>query len=508
MTLDCEQTVGEVGPRLFGSFVEHVGRCVYGGLFAPDDPAATTEGLRADVLELVRELGVGVVRYPGGNFVSGYAWEDGVGPRAERPTRLDLAWHSIERNTFGLGEFMSWIRAVDAEPMLAVNLGTRGPSDAARLVEYANHPRGTQLSDQRRRDGDAEPFDVKLWCLGNEMDGPWQLGHTAAADYGRRAAAAAQMMRLVDPSIELVVCGSSGLEMPTFGEWDATVLEHAYQDVDYLALHAYYEEVGQDIESFLATAVEFEDFILKGLSILDATQSRLRSRRVLRLAVDEWNVWYQARVPVESRTEWSSAPRLLEDEYNIADAVVVGSYLIALLRHADRVGIACQAQLVNAIAPIRAEPGAPAWRQTIFYPFSDAARLARGQVLQARPTCPGYGTQRYGEVPLVDAVATHDPSSGELSVLAVNRSLGDSMTLELELPNLSGYHVSEHRVLCDPDIRLSNNQSAPDRVRPSVRSSVEPSREGKLVVELPPVSWNAIALDRGSQEEDTWRRSR
>jgi alpha-N-arabinofuranosidase len=499
MMLDGEQIVGDVNHRLFGSFVEHVGRCVYGGLFAPGDDAASEEGFREDVVQLARELGVRVVRYPGGNFVSGYAWEDGVGPRDERPVRLDLAWRSTETNAFGLGEFMSWIGAVGAEPMLAVNLGTRDAGAAARLVEYANHPGGTRLSDMRRRDGHRDPFNVKLWCLGNEMDGAWQLGHTTAEDYARRASEAAQLMQIVDPSIELVVCGSSGPAMPSFGQWEEAVLERTYEQVDYLALHVYFEEVEGDLGSFLATGVEFESFILKGLAILDDARSRLRSRRILRLAVDEWNVWYQSREPARPPAQWPLAPRLLEDEYNLADAVAVGSYLITLLRHTDRIGIACQAQLVNAIAPIRAEPGAPAWRQTIFYPFSDTARLARGRVLGARPECSTYLTRRYGEVPVIDAVATHDPSSGEIVIFAVNRRLDHSTSLTLELDGLGPRRISEHRVLSSPDVRVCNDRESPERLCPTVRRPSGRVGERELRVELPPVSWSTIVLTREAQ---------
>ena len=253
-TANADFLVGTVDRRLFGSFVEHMGRCVYTGIYEPGHPTADDAGLRQDVLDLTRELGVTLVRYPGGNFVSGYRWEDGVGPVDERPRRLDLAWRATESNAFGLHEFMTWTSRAGVEPMMAVNLGMRGPQAAAELVEYANHPGGTQLSDLRRANGSTDPFAIKLWCLGNEMDGPWQIGAKTADEYGRLAAETAKLMRLVDPTIELVACGSSMRSMPTFGSWEATVLDHCFDQVDYVSLHAYYEEHDQDLAGFLATS--------------------------------------------------------------------------------------------------------------------------------------------------------------------------------------------------------------------------------------------------------------
>jgi alpha-N-arabinofuranosidase len=418
--IDPARTIGTVDRRIFGGFVEHLGRCIYGGIFDEGSPLADEDGFRRDVLELVDELGVTLVRYPGGNFVSGYRWEDGVGPVEARPTRLDLAWHSIETNAFGLDEFMRWTRKAGVEPMLAVNLGTRGTREAIDLVEYANHPRGTHLSDRRIAHGASAPYGVRLWCLGNEMDGPWQIGHKSAHEYGRLAAETGRAMRMVGASLELVACGSSNSSMPTFGSWEATVLELAYDEVDYISCHAYYEERDDDLGSFLASAMDMDSFIDAVVATADAVGARLRNRKGIDISFDEWNVWRQSSFEDGGMpTEWTQAPRLIEETYDFADAVVVGSLLISLLRHSDRVAAACLAQLVNAIAPIRTEPGGPAWRQTIFYPFAQASRFACGQVLRAALAAPTYETARFGEVPVVDAVATHDPDTDDLTVFAV-----------------------------------------------------------------------------------------
>ncbi|MGH3392538.1 MAG: alpha-N-arabinofuranosidase [Actinomadura sp.] len=493
LTLDPAFTIGEIDRRLFGSFVEHLGRCVYTGIHEPGHPTAGEDGFRQDVLDLVRELGVTVVRYPGGNFVSGYRWEDGVGPVDERPRRLDPAWRSIETNAFGLGEFMAWARRAGVDPVMAVNLGTRGITEACDILEYANHPSGTHWSDLRAAHGDEEPYGIGLWCLGNELDGPWQTGHKTPDEYGRLAAETARAMRMIDPSVRLVACGSSHSRMPTFGAWEAAVLEHAYDVIDYVSLHAYYEEHDGDPASFLASAVDMETFIESVVATCDHVRAKTRATKRIDLSFDEWNVWYITHhQAAEPQMEWREAPPLLEDRYNVTDAVVVGSLLIALLRHCDRVSVACQAQLVNVIAPIVAEPGGPAWRQTIFYPFAQAARYGRGEVLRVEPAGPVTPTERFGEVPALHATATRD-EDGAVTVFAVNRDLERSLELSAHLRALGPCRVVEHLVLSDADRLAGNTADAPDRVRPRAVTGTEVT-DGTLRAQLPPVSWNVIRI--------------
>ncbi|MGZ4589263.1 MAG: arabinosylfuranosidase ArfA [Actinomycetes bacterium] len=495
--LDPSFVIADVDRRLFGSFVEHMGRCVYTGIYEPEHPTADAEGFRGDVRDLTRELGVSVVRYPGGNFVSSYRWEDGVGPREERPTRLDLAWRGIEPNHVGVNEFMSWARGAGVEPMMAVNLGTRGVQEAVDLLEYCNHPEDTYWSDLRRSHGAKEPHAIKLWCLGNELDGPWQMGQKTPYEYGRLAAETAKAMRMVDPEIELVAVGSSNSHIPTFGAWEAEVLDQAYDQVDYISLHDYYEETEGDLASFLASSVDMDAFIDAVVATADHIAAKRRSKKRLKLSFDEWNVWYQSRFVGQRNLEWTFARDLIEDEFNVADAVVVGSLLITLLRHSDRVGVACQAQLVNIIAPIRTRPGGAAWRQTIFHPFAQTARLARGRVLRVEPTGPRVRTAKFGDVPALDATATYDAESGGVVVLAVHRGQDASLPLEVDLRALVARHgdlrVAEHLVLSDDDLSATNSEREPDRVGPrtGVGSSVD---SGCLTVPLPPVSWTAIRL--------------
>ncbi|MFD7706617.1 alpha-N-arabinofuranosidase [Streptomyces sp. NPDC059786] len=496
-TLDPAFTVGEVNPRLFGSFVEHLGRCVYTGIFEPDHPTADEAGLRQDVLDLVRELGVTAIRYPGGNFVSGYKWEDSVGPVDERPRRLDLAWRSTETNRFGLSEYIAFLKKIgpQAEPMMAVNLGTRGVAEALELQEYANHPSGTTLSDLRVAHGDKDPFDIRMWCLGNEMDGPWQTGHKTAEEYGRLAAETARAMRQIDPGLELVACGSSGQSMDTFAAWEATVLKETYDVVDHISLHAYYEPVDGDVDSFLASAVDMESFIENVVATCDHIGARLKSKKKINLSFDEWNVWYlleHQKEAAENPLDWPEAPRLLEDSYSVMDAVVFGSLLIALLRHADRVTAACLAQLVNVIAPIMTEPGGPAWRQTTFFPFAQASRYGRGEVLDVRVDSPTYETEKYGETDLLHATAVR-AEDGTVTVFAVNRGRTGALPLEVALGGLDLTSVVEHSALADVDPDARNTLADPERVAPHPVDGTA-LRDGTLSAVLEPMSWNVIRL--------------
>ncbi|MGW7078159.1 arabinosylfuranosidase ArfA [Streptomyces sp. NPDC054866] len=496
-TLDPAFAVGAVDPRLFGSFVEHLGRCVYTGIYEPGHPSADEAGLRTDVLGLIRELGVTAIRYPGGNFVSGYKWEDSVGPADERPRRLDLAWHSTETNRFGLSEYIAFLRKIgpQAEPMMAVNLGTRGVEEALELQEYANHPAGTAWSDLRAAHGDKGPFSIRMWCLGNEMDGPWQTGHKTAEEYGRLAAETARAMRQADPDVELVACGSSGQSMETFAAWEATVLAETYDLVDHISLHAYYEETDGDRDSFLASAVDMESFIENVVATCDHVGARLKSKKKINLSFDEWNVWYQSRPHPEveaSLRDWPEAPRLLEDNYTVTDAVVVGSLLIALLRHADRVAVACLAQLVNVIAPILTEPGGPAWRQTTFFPFAQASRHGRGQVLDVRVDSPEHATPKFGDVPLLHATAVR-ADDGTVTVFAVNRSQSEPLPLEVALHGLELTTVIEHSALADADPGARNTLAEPERVTPHGVTGTA-VQDGTLHAVLEPLSWNVIRL--------------
>ena len=485
--LDKHYIIDRIDPRIYGSFVEHLGRCVYGGIYEPGHPSADEEGLRGDVLALVRQLNVPVVRYPGGNFVSGFRWEDSVGPRAERPARLDLAWNTTEPNAFGMQEFVHWCRKAGSAPMYSINLGTRGVQEAQDVVEYANHPGGTRLSDLRRAHGAEAPYDIKLWCLGNEMDGPWQTGHKTAREYGRLANEAGKVMKWVDPSIELVACGSSSSEMPTFGSWEREVLEECYDTVDYISLHRYYGNPTGDTPGFLARSMDMDAFIKSVAAICDSVGAQRHSRKKINLSFDEWNVWYHSNQQdndIHQREPWGTGLHLLEDVYNFEDALLVGSILMTLIRNADRVKIACMAQLVNVIAPIMTENGGAAWAQTIFYPFLHASAYGRGTALRALVQSPCYDCADYHDVPYLDAAAVQG-DDGTVTVFCVNRHPEETFALQLEAHAFGGLKLEEHIVLHHDDVKAVNTAADPENVVP-VHVPVTDD------VTIPALSWNVL----------------
>ncbi|MBR1584989.1 MAG: alpha-N-arabinofuranosidase [Clostridia bacterium] len=492
LVLDKDYVIAPIDKRIYGSFVEHLGRCVYTGIYEPGHPRADAQGFRQDVLDLVRRLDVPIVRYPGGNFVSGFRWEDSIGPAADRPKRLDLAWKTTEPNAVGLHEFADWAKKAGSDVMYAINLGTRGPAQAQNVVEYANHRGGSYWSDLRAKNGSPDPFNIKLWCLGNEMDGPWQMGSKTAYEYGRIANEAAKMMKWTDDSIEVVACGSSAFTMPTFGEWEYTMLSECYDNVDYVSLHRYYGNPHNDTPDFLASTMDLDAFIRTVASICDAVKGKKHSKKQVNLSLDEWNVWYhsnQQDQELHKREPWGTALPLLEDVYNFEDALLVGLMLITILKNADRVKVACMAQLVNVIAPIMTRPGGGAWAQTIFYPLQQASRYGRGKSLLPQMTSEKADTKHYTDVPFVDAAATL-AEDGSVTIFAVNRDLQEAAELACDLRAFGTFREATHSVLHHDDVKAVNTEDAPDNVRPiDVKLDW---KDGRVI--LPAASWNVIRL--------------
>lgn len=490
--------------RVLGSFLEHLGRAVYTGVYQPGSPLADASGFRTDVVREVKELGVPVVRYPGGNFVSGYNWLDGVGPKAQRPTVLDRAWNTLESNQFGTNEFIEWCRLVGTEPLLGMNFGTGSVEQALAYVEYCNHPRGTRWSDLRRSHGYEQPHAVQYWCLGNEMDGPWQIGQLQAREYGRKARDAAKQMRTIDPKVQLIACGSSGTFMPTYLVWDREVLEECYDQVDGLSLHAYYGNTpawsGDRTERYLAMNLDMDRHIHEVAAVCDYVQGLQRSSKRLWLSFDEWNVWYRARGGAATDGRGAAAPRLLEEVYNLEDALLVGGFVNTLLRNSDRVRVACLAQLVNVIAPlVTSDQGV--LRQSTYYPYAWALRHARGRLLDVRvegetyPISPA-GLQadvaRSGDVPFVDVVATLDESARQATLFVLNRDLAGNRELTVEWGSVTPTRVLACETLTGPDLKAFNTFEAPRRVAPQPLSA--PTVGSRMTLELPPRSYSVMHL--------------
>jgi alpha-L-arabinofuranosidase len=487
--IDTNRTIGEISPLLFGGFAEHMGRCIYGGIYDPDSPHADERGLRTDVLAALREQQYTVIRYPGGNFLSGYNWLDGVGPKAQRPRRRELAWQSIETNQFGTDEFIEFCRAIDAQPMLGVNMGTGTIEQAAALVEYCNAPLGTYYADLRARHGSPEPHNVRYWCVGNEMDGPWQIGHLGAQEYALKALEAAKMMKWHDPALQLILCGSSHDAMPTYPEWDRVALEACWEKVDYLSMHYYAGNREDDSTSYLASAAAFEAFVDTLAGTLRYVKAKNRSKHDVYLSWDEWQVWYKDR---SGRGGWTEAPHLSEEIYNLEDALVVAQWLNVFLRKCDVVKIACVAQIVNVISWLHTTRDG-LLKQPSFYPFQLVSTLARGDSLDLLMRSPLHDTTKYGEQPLLDVSASHDPATGKAALFIVNRSQTEALPVECLWQSGAPTAVNGIWQLAGSDVKAVNSWEAPDQLVAHAVDAADFQR-GDYRLLLPPLSFTAISV--------------
>lgn len=442
--IDRDRTVGEIDPKIYGNFIEHLGRCIYGGIYDPTSPQSDENGFRKDVIEAARRLNVTILRWPGGNFVSGYRWEDGIGPKETRPKRIDLAWGAIEPNLVGTDEYIRFCREVGAEPYICINLGTGTWDEARNWVEYCNRESGTHYADLRRRNGAEKPHQVMYWALGNEMDGSWQMGHRSAEDYGKFALEAAKLMKWVDPRIKLVACGSS-----YFGagwvDWNRTVLSYLKDYADYIALHTYLGNRQNDYYSFLAQTTDVEARIKVTEGLIRETMLRSRRKEPIYIAFDEWNVWYRTGVK-----------EALEETYNLEDALVVALFINTFVRNAHIVKIANMAQLVNVIAPIRADAKGM-WLQTIYHPLYLFANNCAGTSLDVFVDCDTYDAGDYKSIPCLDVSAAYNTEKKELVLNVVNRHKDKDIEAEIisQEGTFSGKVFIEE--VNGPDIKAENS---------------------------------------------------
>jgi alpha-N-arabinofuranosidase len=488
--LHTEFKIGRVDPRIFGGFLEHLGRAVYEGVYHPDSPYADEDGFRTDVLDKLHRLRMTGMRYPGGNFVSGYHWYDGVGPREQRPTVRDLAWQSIEPNHVGTDEFMRLCRLMGWIPMLTVNLGTGTPEEARNWVEYCNSAVGTKYADMRAANGNKEPHNVKLWFLGNEMDGPWQLGHVPAEQYAILAQQAAKMMKDTDRALELVVCGSCNTELPTYLEWDRQVLEYVGSYADYISLHRYVGNDQGDTPDFLAVTNAIDRQIEEVDAVCRFVQSKTRSKKRAYLCFDEWNVWYRARTSKELDGGSQFAPPLLEEVYNLEDALVVAGFLNSFIRHAHVLKIANLAQIVNVIAPLMTR-GDQLLIQSIFYPLEMYSRRREGLSLLPVVLGPVYEAQANGRTCYIDASSILDQN--KLNVFLTNRNINEPAIVHINVENQDFSALDDAELLTGPDAKAVNSFECPDLLQSQPFAEVRISH-GKATVELPPLSVAAMTF--------------
>jgi alpha-L-arabinofuranosidase len=486
--VDANRIIGEISPLLFGGFAEHMGRCIYGGIYDPASPHADKRGLRRDVLAALREINYRIMRYPGGNFLSGYHWMDGVGPRNQRPRRRDLAWMSTETNRFGVNEFIEFCRDINTLPMLGVNMGTGSIEEAAALVEYCNAVPGTAYADMRAAHGYRQPHNVRYWCLGNEMDGPWQIGHLDAGEYARKAREAAKMMKWHDPSIKLILCGSSNDTMDTYPEWDRIALETCWEQVDYLPMHRYVGNRDNDTASSLALPVNLEIQLKTLAATLRYVKSKLRSQHDVYLSWDEWNVWYKA---MDMNGKWAEAPHLIEEVYNLEDALVVAQWLSLFLRQCDVLRIACIAQVVNIIAPLLTTTEG-LLKQSTFYPLMLFSRYASGAALDILTQSPVYPTKLYGDQPMLDVSGSYDAATGSGAVFLVNRSQTTAVPTEVIWQSAAPKAIAAAYQLSGTDPKAANSFERPDVVVATSLPAMAVTGK-KLSLVLPPMSFTVLA---------------
>jgi len=499
---DKHYTLGKIDDKIYSSFTEHLGRCIYSGIYEPGHPNADEDGFRMDVMSLVKELKVPVIRYPGGNFVSCYDWHDGIGPKESRPKRMDYAWSSIETNEFGIDEFCCWAKKAGIQPMIAVNLGTGSIKDAGDLVEYCNHPGGTYWSDLRIKNGSREPYGIKYWCLGNEMEGTWQSGHLSAEDYTKKALEAAKIMKWADPSIKLVACGSSYEMLPSYLEWDRIMLTELYEHVDYLSTHNYTMNAGQGTTNFLAAYKQLDDHIKNSARVIDYVKAKNHFKKELKICLDEWNVWNFQDIKLDSLDDlqtlttfemtsakrWETAPGILEEKYSLLDALVFGGLGITLLNNVDTVEIACLAQLINVIAPITTVRGGGVYTQTTYQPLIMLSKYGRGTTMKTIVDAPRYNCE-FGELPVVWSAVIYNEEADEVRIFVLNCDQEEEVFFNIDLQGYGNKSVKKHFVLHGKDMEIRNTYEKPDNI-----TMKELPVENNVAVVLPKMSWNVIIM--------------
>ena len=488
--IDTNRVISSISPLLFSGFAEHMGRCIYEGIYDPASPQADENGLRKDVLAALCEINYRSIRYPGGNFLSGYRWEDGVGPKDKRPVRRELAWKSIETNQFGTNEFMEFCKAINAEPMLGVNMGTGTIEDAANLVEYCNAQVGTKYADLRAAHGYTDPHNVRYWCIGNEMDGPWQIGHLTELEYAYKAREAAKLMRLQDSSIQLILCGSSNSQMASYPQWDRVALEECWEDVNYHSMHYYAANWDGDTPSYLAMSAEFENYVDTLTGVLRYVKAKLRSKHDVFLSWDEWNVWYKDR---SGDGGWTEAPHLSEEVYNLEDALVVAQWMNVFLRRSDVLKIACLAQIVNVISPITTSPDGLLKHPT-YYPIMLFSKLASGVALDVAVNSPRYETKRFGDMPMLDVSSSYDAEAKRSVVFIVNRNQSEDVPVEMNWQDIMPKRAKAAYQISGTDPKAVNSFENPNQIVPVSLSPIE-VKYGKASVILPPLSFTVLELD-------------
>lgn len=487
LKVDSASKIGEVPHELFSNFVEHIGRAVYGGVYQPEHPTADSDGFRQDVIELVKELNVPYVRYPGGNFVSGYNWKNGIGPKENRPTLPDLAWMQMEPNQVGTDEFVKWCKKIGAEPMMAVNLGTGTPQEAFELLQYCNGTKG-YWAELRKKNGHEEPYNIKYWCLGNEMDGEWQIGNKTAEEYAKIAKHAARMMKIYDPTIKLVFCGSSSFEMPHFPEWERKIITECFNEIDYISSHRYYQynkKMPELKSEFALSCRDFEKGIDTVIGIIKEVKKQKNSDKNIYISMDEWNVWYQGE-GTDLTKLWEVGPPREETVHTRLDAAVVASLIATLINKSAYIKMACMAQLVNVIAPVLTDNNGGAIKQSIYYPYMYTSKYANGTAYNVVSECDKVDGGKHGIVDRLAVALTLNEKEGMLLVCNLAK---DAVSVKVDMQDIVGYKAVEMLTSGTTleNIDDKNTFEQPELVVPEIKAL-----DGGDTFELAPYSWNII----------------
>jgi alpha-L-arabinofuranosidase len=489
--VDLDRAIGTVDRRIYGMFIEHLGRCIYGGIYDEGSALSDSNGFRQDVMEAAKALRPPLLRWPGGNFVSAYHWVDGIGPKDARPRRIELAWGSEESNRFGTDEFIAYCRALGAEPFICVNMGTGSLDEAQAWVEYCNGTGNTHWANLRRANGHPEPYRVRYWGLGNEMYGEWQIGGMRAEEYVAAARRFGKIMRLTDPSIELISCGQWG-----FTEWDRVVLDGLADLVRYHSIHLYTGS-GDYLQNVLQPHQAD-----RALRICEALIERVRYLRGIEhpigVAYDEWNVWY--------RTRSGAGRQHLEEHYDLADALAVACFLNVFIRHCRSVEIANLAQMVNVIAPIFTSASG-VFLQTIYYPLRLYAEHMQGVALDplvdsplltlernrplATPTDRTWAVADLGPFQSLDVAATRSTDGRTVVLGVINRHPTDAIATDVELVGAAASAATIYEVH-GPTPTATNSFDSPDVVSVKERT-IEAASPLRLT--LPAHSLTVLRLD-------------
>lgn len=524
ITIHPSFPIGEISPKLYGTFLEPIGTMVNGTMYNPKHPTADEQGFRTDVINALKEAGMSYIRLPGGNFVSCWDWQDSIGPKEQRKAHLDLAWKQYITNEVGHDEYLQWAEKTGAAPLYTINLGTGDIRDAISIVEYTNHEGGTWWSDKRAEYGHKDPYGVKVWYLGNEMDGPWQLGswEKDPKGYGITVNEVSKAVKWVDPTIETVVCGSSAPFMDHYPSWEETVLQECYETVDYLSVHHYHIAPPGDYLALLGGSVYYEDFINTEAAVCDVVAAKLRSPKKMMISFDEYGsmmippkelhpgygphnmaachyVFDPERKHV--RHDPDNMPERVFPGGDMIHALSTASTLLAFIRHADRVKIACMTGGIGALCSSNHDH---VWKSASFYAFTQLMKYGRGTSLVTKVDSetfdlPGYfiddNSQYTGkkDVPYIDSATAYDEENGRLSVFVINRSSDTAYPVSLDVNAFEGYVFDQHLELYSEDMDLKNTYENPDAIVP-VQSEKASFENGTLQTEVKPLSFNVLTF--------------